>query len=56
MLDMDLQKIGKKIENAEAMISDLQCFTLLLWPLFMDGVQLPQSYRATMRKQFTYYQ
>ena len=26
-----------------------------LWPLFMDGVQLPQSYRATSRRQFTFY-
>ena len=56
MLDMGLQKIGKKIENVEAMISDLKCFTLLSWPLVMDGVQLPQSYRATMRRQFSYYQ
>ena len=24
-----------------------------LWPLFMDGVQLSQSYRATTRRQFT---
>ena len=26
-----------------------------LWPLFMDGVQLPQGYRATTRRQFTFY-
>ena len=26
-----------------------------LWPLFMDGVQLPQEYRATTRRQFTFY-
>ena len=26
-----------------------------LWSLFMDGVQLPQGYRATIRKQFTFY-
>ena len=24
-----------------------------LWPLFMEGVQLPQGYRATSRRQFT---
>ena len=24
----------------------------LLWPLFMDGFQLPQGYRATMRRQY----
>ena len=41
MLDMGLQKIGKKNRNAEAMNSHLQ--VLLLWPLFMDGVQLPQG-------------
>ena len=45
---MGLQKIGKKIENAGAMISNLQ--VLLLWALFMDGVQQPQGYRATTRK------
>ena len=26
-----------------------------LWPLFMDGVQLPQGCRATTGKQFTFY-
>ena len=26
-----------------------------LWPLFMDGVQLPQDYRATTRRKFTFY-
>ena len=26
-----------------------------LWPLFMDGVQVPQGYRATSRRQFTFY-
>ena len=26
-----------------------------LWPLFMDGVQLPQGYRVTMRRQFIFY-
>ena len=26
-----------------------------LGPLFIDGVQLPQGYRATMRRQFTFY-
>ena len=26
-----------------------------LWPLFMDGVQLSQGYRATKRRQFTFY-
>ena len=26
-----------------------------LCPLFMDGVQLPQGYRATTRRQFTFY-
>ena len=26
-----------------------------LWPLFMDGVQLPQGYRGTSRRQFTFY-
>ena len=26
-----------------------------IWPLFMDGVQLPQGYRATTTKQFTFY-
>ena len=26
-----------------------------LWPIFMDGVQLPQGYKATARKQFTFY-
>ena len=26
-----------------------------LWPLFIDGVQLPQGYRATLRRQFTFY-
>ena len=36
MLDMGLQKIGKKNKNNEAMISNLQI--LLLWSLFMDGV------------------
>ena len=25
------------------------------WPLFIDGVQLSQSYRATARKQFIFY-
>ena len=25
-----------------------------LWPLFMDWVQLPQGFRATTRKQFTF--
>ena len=25
-----------------------------LWPLFMDGVQLPQGYTAIMRRQFTF--
>ena len=25
------------------------------WPLFMDEVQLPQGYRATTKKQFTFY-
>ena len=26
-----------------------------LWPLFMDAVQLSQGYRATLRRQFTFY-
>ena len=26
-----------------------------LWPLFMDGVQLSQGYRATTRRHFTFY-
>ena len=26
-----------------------------LWPLFMDAVQLSQGYRATTRRQFTFY-
>ena len=26
-----------------------------LWPLFMDGAQLSQGYRATTRRQFTFY-
>ena len=26
-----------------------------LWPLFMDGIQLPQGYRATKRRHFTFY-
>ena len=26
-----------------------------LQPLFMDGVQMPQGYRATSRRQFTFY-
>ena len=26
-----------------------------LWPLFMDGVQLSQGYRATTRMHFTFY-
>ena len=30
-------------------------FKKTLWPLFMDGVQLPQGYRATTRRQFTFY-
>ena len=25
------------------------------WPLFMDGVQLPQGYRATSGRQFTFH-
>ena len=29
--------------------------TKTLWLLFVDGVQLPQGYRATSRKQFTFY-
>ena len=43
----------------------VRCFTLsyihswlrlqkTLWPLFMDRVQLPQDYRATTRRQFTW--
>ena len=26
-----------------------------LWLLFMDGIQLPQGYSATMRREFTFY-
>ena len=26
-----------------------------LWPLFLDGVHLPRGYKATTRKQFTFY-
>ena len=26
-----------------------------LWSLFMDGVQLPQGYRVTTRRQFSFY-
>ena len=26
-----------------------------LWSFFMDGVRLPQGYRATSRRQFTFY-
>ena len=29
--------------------------TLTLWPLFMDGIQLSQGYRATTRRQFPFY-
>ena len=29
--------------------------TKSLWPLFMDGVQLPQGYMATRRREFTFY-
>ena len=25
-----------------------------LWPIFIDGVQLPQSYRVPVRRQFTF--
>ena len=28
---------------------------ITLWPLFVDGVLLPQGYRATSRRQFTFY-
>ena len=40
----------------------IRCFRRLLlkkttlWPLFVDGVQLSQGYRATTRRQFTFYQ
>ena len=26
-----------------------------LWPFLMDGVQLPQGYRATLRRQFPFH-
>ena len=29
--------------------------TLTIWPLFVDEFQLPQSYSATTRRQFTFY-
>ena len=32
----------------------LWTFTLTLWPLFMDGIQLSQGYRVTMMRQFTF--
>ena len=47
-------KDWQKIENAEFLISNLQ--SLLLWPFFMDGAQMPQGYRATMKRQLTFYQ
>ena len=42
-----------KEDNSNSMIFALQKNTL--WPLFMDGIQLSQGYRATMRRQFTFY-
>ena len=30
-------------------------FKKALWPFFMDGIQLPQGYRATMTGQFAFY-
>ena len=29
-------------------------FALSLWPFFMDGLQMPQGYRATTRREFTF--
>ena len=29
-------------------------FKKTLWPLFMDGIQLPQGYRTTTRRQFNF--
>ena len=44
------------IEVISTIIGTLQLkLKKTLWPLFMDGVQLSQSYRATSRRQFTFY-
>lgn len=34
-------------------LTTLQYFQKILWPLFMDAVQLPLGYRAATRKEFT---
>ena len=35
--------------------SKCPCQEKTLWPFFMDEVQLPQGYRATTRRQFTFF-
>ena len=50
-----------RIKNMQFSVSNVpkSCFFLKKknpsWPLFMDQVQLPQGYRATTRRQFTFY-
>ena len=41
--------------NADLSLSEMRkLFIKALKPLVMDGVQLPQCYRATTRRQFTF--
>ena len=45
-----IKKSNKAVKNKKKLL-----FVKLYGPFFMDEVQLPQGYRATSRRQFTFY-
>ena len=50
-----LQTCLSKLHNLCYFMIAHYIYEKTLWPFFMDGVQLPQESRATMRRPFTFY-
>ena len=46
---------AKNDTHIHAHKKNIQIKKKTLWSLFMDGVQLPQGYSSTLRRQFTFY-
>ena len=58
LFDWNNCSLSKNIDNFEHLIQSTKTDSKTLktlWPLFIDGVQLCQGYRATSMRQFTFY-
>ena len=53
-LEFKFEKLSNRLYSGQCDISSI-LLKKTLWSLFMDRVQLPKVYRATARRQFTFY-